>query len=383
MFFAMKITFPIIIIFALLLQFGCRGRGSGGVKQKSDVGVVDSLLVRYAKGFRVKTVDSCKLVEISDPTGENKVVYRYALVPKGCDTLNIPDGYTVIKTPVDDVICMTTLQLSGFIKLGATDRIAGITSTRFLQNEKMRSRMEDKTLHRIGIEGEFDVEVILSINPDVILVSPFKRGGYGVIEDMDIPMISYLAYKESSPLGQAEWIKFIGLLIGEQALAEQIFSRIEKRYLELEGLTKDIKKRPTIMSGELHSGNWYVVGGDSYLAQIFSDAGAEYFMKNDNESGGFYLDYETVYSRGYNADYWRIVNSYTGAFNYDALGKADSRYCDFKSFKDKGVIYCNLRDKPFYENTPMEPEVVLADLIKIFHPELLVEHQSVYYEILR
>ena len=133
----------------------------------------------------------------------------------------------------------------------------------------------------------------------------------------------------------------------------------------------------------MHSGNWYVVGGDSYLAQLFRDAGASYFMKNDNESGGFYVDFETVYSQGANADYWRMVNSHNGTFTYEALKQSDARYADFKAFKEKSLIYCNLREKPFYENTPVEPEVVLGDLIKIFHPTLLPEHTPVYYELLK
>lgn len=102
-------------------------------------------------------------------------------------------------------------------------------------------------------------------------------------------------------------------------------------------------------------------------------------MQNDSESGGFYVDYETVYSQGHNADFWRIVNSFDGDYSYKNLEAADSRYRDFRAYKNRNVIYCNLRNVPFYENTPMEPEVILADLIKIFHPELLPDHKSVYY----
>ena len=84
-----------------------------------------------------------------------------------------------------------------------------------------------------------------------------------------------------------------------------------------------------------------------------------------------------------NARYWRIVNSYNGTFSYDALKAEDARYADLGAFKNKGVIYCNMREKPFYENMPVQPDVVLADLIHIFHPELLpADYQPVYYELL-
>lgn len=365
-----------LILSALLFLLSC-GAGSS-----SRGGIIENDNVRYAKGFSIDRRGDVSLVEITDPSGESSSVYRYALVPKGVND-SIPEGFMRISTPIDRVICMTTLQLSGFIKLDECDRIAGVTSTRFLQDERVVSRVESGELSRIGIEGEFDIEMILSIDPDVIFVSPFKRGGYGMIETLHTPKISYLGYKESSPLGQAEWIKFIGLLTGRYEESQQIFESIESRYLELSRLTAEVERRPKVLSGEMHSGNWYVVGGESYLAHLFRDAGGEYFMLNDSESGGFYVDFETVYTQGYDADYWRIVNSHRGDFGYDELLSADSRYNDFKAFRDRGVFYCNLRESPFYERTPMEPEVVLADLIHLFHPELLPDHKAVYYNKLQ
>ena len=99
----------------------------------------------------------------------------------------------------------------------------------------------------------------------------------------------------------------------------------------------------------MRGGNWYAVGGRSFLAQLFKDAGADYFLKDDERSGGVTLDFETVYSQAAGADYWRIVNSYQGKFSYNTLKEEDARYVDFKAYKEKGVIYCNMREKPFYE----------------------------------
>ena len=136
-------------------------------------------------------------------------------------------------------------------------------------------------------------------------------------------------------------------------------------------------------SGEMRGGNWYAVGGESFLAQLFKDAGADYFLKDDKRSGGVTLDFETVYNQGDEADYWRIVNSYPGTFSYEALKEQDPRYADFRAFKEKGIIYCNMKDTPFYESMPTEPEVVLADLLHIFHPDLLSDHTPVYYARLK
>ncbi|MDR1202372.1 MAG: ABC transporter substrate-binding protein [Tannerellaceae bacterium] len=378
-------TFYLLLFCIILSAFSsCNQTGNRQNKKLSGEQPAETATdIRYAKGFKVNDFANYKLVDVTDPSGESDIVYKYALLERGTDKKGIPPDYEVIEIPVQKVICMTTLQISNFIKLNATAGIVGMTSTRFLFNEKINEQLKEKKTTKIGIEGEFDTELILALNPDIILVSPFKRGGYETIRNMDIPLISFLGYKESSPLGQAEWIKFTAMLLGLEEQANKQFEEIEKRYMELMALTESIEKKPTVMSGELHSGNWYVVGGDSYLAQLFRDAGATYFMQNDNESGGFYVDFETVYSQGANTDYWRIVNSHNEAFTYETLKQSDARYADFKAFKEKKLIYCNLREKPFYENTPVEPEVVLADLIKIFHPSLLPEHTPVYYELLK
>lgn len=114
---------------------------------------------------------------------------------------------------------MTSLQLSNFIRLDACDYVVGITSTRHLFNKEMNGRLKAGKTSKIGIEGNFDNEVIMSINPDVIFISPFKRGGYDVMCETGIPLVPHLGYKEMTPLGQAEWIKFIGMFIGREAEA--------------------------------------------------------------------------------------------------------------------------------------------------------------------
>lgn len=377
-----KILTPVALLLSLL-SCGQSSKNSSGAD--GYFANADTLNIGYAKGFMVMEMDGCRFVEINDlnESGQKSHTYKYALIPRGVELDSIPLEYQVIRTPVERVICMTTLQLSSLIKLGATDRVVGLTSTRYIHDSNVKSGLESGDIRRIGIEGEFDIEVVMDSRAELIFISQFKRGGYSDIADCGITTFNYLGYKESSPLGQAEWIKLVGMMLGMEHSAEQIFRDVESNYLSLKRLCHDVASRPEVMSGELHSGNWYVVGGESYLAQLFRDAGAEYFMDNDRESGGFYVDYESVYAEGYNSDYWRIVNSYSGEYSYDILLASDSRYSDFAPFRNRGVIYCNLRERPFYERTPMEPDVVLSDLIKIFHPELLPEYKPTYYELLK
>jgi iron complex transport system substrate-binding protein len=185
-----------------------------------------------------------------------------------------------------------------------------------------------------------------------------------------------------SPLGQAEWIKVVGLLTGNVEKANQIFGTIEAKYNELKAMVDTVSVRPTIFSGEMRSGNWYAVGGKSFLAQLFRDAGGDYFLKDNEESGGVTLDYETVYANAAHSDYWRIVNSYDGEFSYDVLGQQDKRYTDFDAWKKHGVIYCNMNTTAFYESMPVEPEVILADFIHVLHPNILPDHKPRYYHLL-
>ncbi len=352
-------------------------------EEEVSTSVAERITPLYAQGFKVTYTDNGCLLEIQDPQREESRIFKYMLVDRGAE-VEAPDGYVKLEVPVKSVICMTSLQLSSFIKLDELDKVVGVTSTRHLFNEEINRRLKEGLTHKIGIEGNFDNEVIMGVNPNVILISPFKRGGYDAIKDVGIPLIPHLGYKEMTPLGQAEWIKFVGLIIGETEKANRLFSEIESRYNELKKLAETVKDRPVVFSGELRGGNWYAVGGKSFLAQLFKDAGADYFLKDDEHSGGVTLDFETVYSQASKAKYWRIVNSYNGTFSYDALKDEDARYVDFDAFKNKGVVYCNMREVPFYESMPTHPEVVLSDLIKIFHPQLLPEdYEPVFYRLLR
>ena len=367
--------------------FCCCKSGTGkksAEKQAVQVGKdsIPRVQIKYAKGFWLEYREGYAVLNIKDPQESSHTHYQYALIPRGTK-VQTPAELPVVEIPVRSVVCMTSLQLSNFIKLEAIDKVVGITSTRFLFNEGMQQRVDEGKTRRIGIEGNFDNEVIMSLNPDLMLISPFKRGGYDAVKDIGIPLVPHLGYKEMTPLGQAEWIKFVGLLLGMEDKANGEFDRIEGRYNSLKALVGEVKRRPVVFSGELRGGVWYAVGGKSFLAQLFHDAGADYFLKDDPRSGGVTLDFETVYNQAESADYWRIANSFAGEYCYDALKAQDERYADFKAFRDKRVVYCNMREKPFYESMPAEPEVVLADMIRVFHPEILPDHEPVYYDLLK
>ena len=359
----------------LLLLSSCNQRGKA---VSSDTAGVDSLLCpKYATGYQVKCQDGMRLVDVGTD-------YHFALVTS--DDLMVPDGYTKIHIPIKSTICMTALQLSNFTVLDAHDVVKGLTGTKNLFNKDILQRVKDGRIVKIGTEGNFDTEMVLAAYPDVIFISPFKRGGYDAIKETGITLVPHLGYKELDPLGQTEWIKFVGMFIGKEKEACEVFAGIEQRYNELKSKCQKLtanSQQPTVTSGEMHYGNWHAVGGKNYLAQIFRDAGADYVI-HDDETSGENLEFEKMYALSANADYWRILNSYPGEFSYEALKASEPRNELFKAFKEKKVIYCNMRQQPYYEIAPVEPDVLLKDFVAIFHPELVEsDYTPKYYRLLK
>ena len=366
----------IFLTIALIgLLCGCSLKG-GQTQSGSTETVADSLAemtVKYATGFSVKDTAGIRLVDVGEK-------YHFALVQDAA--AEAPEGYTKILVPIERTICMTALQLSNFTILDAHDVVKGITGTKNLFNEDILARVKDGRIVKIGMEGNFDTEMVLAANPQIIFISPSKRGGYDAIKETGITLVPHLGYQELNPLGQAEWIKFVGMFIGKEKEANEVFAGIESRYNELKEKASKVAKRPTVTSGEMHYGTWHAVGGKNYLAQIFRDAGADYVI-NDEETSGENLEFEQMYALAANADYWRILNSYPGDFTYEALKASEPRNELFKAYKEKKVIYCNMKQTPYYEISPVKPDVLLKDFVAIFHPELVeADYQPSFYYLL-
>ena len=375
-----------------VLASACSGKGartnSGTGDGSKDSAV--SIEVKYATGFSVRDSADVRLVEVGAPTLQSSTAslrqggkYHFALVHS--DDAAVPEGYTKVRVPITSTICMTALQLSNFTILDAHDVVKGLTGTKNLFNEDILQRVKDGRIVKIGMEGNFDTEMVLAANPQVIFISPSKRGGYDAIKETGITLVPHLGYQELDPLGQAEWMKFIGMFIGKEREANEVFAGIEGRYQQLKSQTSNLKPedRPTVTSGEMHYGNWHAVGGKNYLAQIFRDAGADYVI-NDEETSGENLEFEKMYALAANADYWRILNSFPGEFSYEALKAAEPRNELFKAFKERKVIYCNMKQQPYYEISPVEPDVLLKDFVAIFHPDLVEpDYKPKYYKLLK
>ena len=370
----MNIVYRVMIAVFAMATVSCGNKHQQ--QSASEQAAADSVIAvtpHYATGFTVRDSAGIRLVDVGSQ-------YHFALVKSDAA---VPSGYTKVQVPIQRTICMTALQLSNFTILDAHDVVRGLTGTKNLFNKDIHARVKDGRIVKIGMEGNFDTEMVLAANPEVIFISPSKRGGYDAIKETGITLVPHLGYQELDPLGQAEWIKFVGMFIGKEQEANEVFAGIEQRYNTLKQAATAATTRPTVFSGEMHYGNWHAVGGKNYLAQIFRDAGADYVI-NDEETGGENLEFEQMYALAAKADYWRILNSYPGDFSYDALKASEPRNELFKAYQDKKVIYCNMKQTPYYEISPVEPDVLLKDLVAVFHPDLVeADYQPTFYHLLK
>lgn len=336
----------------------------------------DTIEIKYAKGLKVNYEKDGIHVHISNPDPSAKHSKAEEIV---------------ITKPSSRFICTTALQLGNFETLGLEEKIVGMNSLKNIFDTKILKQMENGKTIKIGKEGNFDLETVIGAQPDYIFVSASKHGGFEALKDCGIPLISHHGYKETDPLGQAEWIKLIGLLTGETRRANAVFADIESKYLKLQ---KEVAEHylnkentsiqlPTVISGRQMRDGWYIVGGKSYMAQIFKDAGADYIMKDNEDSGGTTLDFEAVYARGAKAEFWQTDGSFDGDFTLTNLAEEDERYTSMNAFKNKKVIFCNLAKTPYRELSPVEPHIVLADFVKAFHPEILPNYQPKYYKTIQ
>jgi iron complex transport system substrate-binding protein len=361
-----------ITISSFLLTFSCR-QETPSTYENIDY---KSIPMDYANGFSIDTLKGKTRVTVFNLKDSSSVLGTFFLLPqnhKGKLQEN------EIKVPCKRIICLSSTQLAYLIELDALKNVVGINSSRHLFNEKIKTKIKEGKVIKVGKEGVFNTEAIAALNPDVIFVSPFKTGGYDALTHLGFPLVPMAAFAEQLPLGRAEWIKFMSLFVDKSEIADSVFNHTANEYTRLKALGKDTKHKPTVFSGKMKSGVWYVAGGKSFFAHMFRDAGAEYVIKNDL-IGAIPMDYEVVYKIANNTTFWRLLTSSPPGFNKTLLKAEDERYADFEAFKTGNILVCNLREIPYREESCVKPHILLADYIYHFHPELKLDHSPVYWK---
>jgi iron complex transport system substrate-binding protein len=220
---------------------------------------------------------------------------------------------------------------------------------------------------------------MIEIGAELVIASPFQNSSYGPVEKIGIPIIEGADYMEAFPLGRTEWIRFYGLLFGKEEMADSIFKETEQAYLSLKDLTANIDNRPTVLSEKKFGSSWYVPSGDSYMAHLIEDAGADYMFKDLPGAGSTPLAFETVFDKAIHADIWLVKYNQSSEMTYNDLRSEYTPYENFDAFKKKRIYTCNTGAVPYYEEFPIHPEYLLKDLIWIFHPELVFGYSPRYF----
>ena len=338
--------------------------------------------MHYARLFRVFKADGVTRVDVVNPWDTTSLMKRYYLVPVGAKPISKADGI-VVTVPLKSMACAAATEISCAERLGLLDSIVGVSEKQYINNQHILGRMDKGTVADIGPSMSLNVESLIKISPDILFVSPFKDNKYGAVEASGIQLGVVSAYLETHPLGRAEWIKFMALFFGKEKEAESYFNELEVRYQKLAEKAKAAAFRPSVLSGKPYQGIWYVSPGNSYMAQLFADAGASYVFADRISQGPIPLDFETVYKKAYNADYWVILENYPGDYTYKALLDEYAPYGDFAAYKARKVVFCNTYRSTYYDEGFLKPDVLLADLLNAFHPELKEGSVPVYFSMLK
>lgn len=344
--------------------------------------------VTHAKGFTVATSENgVTTIEVNSPWPNAETNFKYALVPKtkmAHITLNKDEYDAIIAVPINNIVVTSTTHIPVLEALGVENKLVGFPDTKYVSSEKTRKRIDTGKVIDLGKNNALNSELAIELQPDLIIGFSInsQNKAYSILERANIPVVYNGDWTEETPLGKAEWIKFFAPFFGKEILADQVFKEIEQSYLETKALAQTAAKSPTVMSGAMYKDVWYLAGGKSWAARFLADANANYLWKDANETGSLSLSWETVLERGKNAEFW-IGTSQFGSYN--DMNAASNHYAQFDSFQTKNLFtFSNSKGATggllYYEIAPQRPDLVLKDLIYILHPELLPDHELMFFK---
>ncbi len=359
---------------------------TNAVKQGKDENItVDTIKPKYAVNFSAVKNGELTILSIGEAWRGADEKFRYVLYPKGKSE---PKGYedaVLIAVPVERVICTGTSHTAMLDFLGQTDKIVAIADGKYIYNEALRKRIGSGNLPELGNDNGLNYEKALTVNPELVFGFSFGRGSsHKKFKELGLPVVILSEFMEDTPLGRAEWVLFMSYFFNKEEQAKKDFDALAKRYLDLQEKVKNIPtdKKPTVLLGMAQEGSWFVAGGKSFIARFIRDAGGRYLWADNEERGGLPVDFESVLFKAQKADYWLNV---VLAETKEQLKKADARYSSFSAFQKGNIFSYTARVSEnggydIFESANVKPDLVLADLIKIFYPELLPEHVLYFYK---
>lgn len=344
--------------------------------------------LRYAQNFQIEHFPTHRLITVKNINRSSQEHFHYALVPKKQALPELPPKTLVVRTPIERTVVMATTFIGYLNTLGLNDKIIGTATPEFINTADVLEKVASGRIRTVQTGQSLDIESILLLRPDLILTSSSGNPLFDVHPQLartGLPVVLSASYMEAHPLARAEWIKFVAAFFDRDAQAAEIFEGIAQRYNALASKTQNLRDRPTVFCGAPYANVWHVAGGCSYTAQAIHDAGGDYLWADDRSAGGIPLDLERVFLKAGHADVWLNPSSYR---SLDALFNADKRFQKFRA-AETGMIFNNSKQfsprggNNIWERGIVHPDEVLADLIRIFHPDQLEVGDFTFYEHLR
>ncbi|BDS11269.1 ABC transporter substrate-binding protein [Aureispira anguillae] len=342
-----------------------------------------AVLLSHATNFEIEKEGKHTILTIKSAWKNSKEQFQYLLYPKNEAAPTTHPNALKIPVPVERIICSSTVDIAYLDFLEAGDKIVAVANGGYIYNPLIRKKIEDKTIVEIGGTNTIDYEKALTTNADIALVySIGDQEMYKKFKEMDIPPVMLSDFMETTPLGRAEWALFVAYLLGKEELAQSKFEKIAQQYQTLKEKAAGCAKQPTVLTGAVYKGTWYVAGGKSLMATFIKDAGAKYLWEQDQTVSGVPLDFEAVYAKALEVDYWINMSHIS---TKEALGKAEQKYQDFKAFQE-GRLYNYYKrasdngGSDIFESAIVQPHRVLKDMIHIFHDEVVSADSLFYYK---
>lgn len=343
--------------------------------------------IRYAKGFEIYKYENFSIVKVSNPWPEANKTFTYVLHKKGVSLPDSLKNYTSLQVPVKSIVVTSTTHIPSLEMLGVENTLLGFPDTNLVSSEKTRKLIDAGKVTEIGANQSLNTERLIDLDPDVLVgySSGSDTKTYDNLQKSGLKVFFNGDWMEESPLGKAEWIKFFGALYGMDEKADLLFTEVETAYKEATELAKKAKTKPTVLSGAIYKEQWYMPRGNSWAASFLKDANAAYLWADSEGTGSLALSFETVMEKAENVDFWIGPAQFT---TFKEMVESNPNYAHFKAFKDKNIYsFSSKKGKTggilYYELASNRPDLILKDLIRILHPELLPDYELYIFEKLK
>ena len=360
-----------IPIFILFLFTGCSGSNNNET-------ATDNFPLRYAKGFTVNITDNYTHIRTRDPWDTTKILQSIVLVDKSKEfPKDLPKG-VIVRIPVEKTVAFNSPQCNLLSYLNVEKTISGVCEPQYITLPHVVEGLKKGEIENLGMASSPDIEKIIELSPELILVPAFQNNSYARLAKTGIPLFQCAEYMEPTPLGCSEWIRLQALFFNELEKADSVFSEIEKSYNDLKYLASQSSFKPRLLTETKYNNVWYMPGNNSFAAALYKDAGAELAINDNSSSGSIALAAEEVLERAYDADIWLIKYYNASPLTYNGLKGESLIYSKFKAWEDKRIFGCNTSVSPYYETIPMQPHIILKDLVRVFHPDIADKHPELF-----